>query len=89
MRTKSAPAFTPRLPRYGLAGLLLLGLLALLLWGQCGGTSGPNYELRVARVDSLAAPFAGAPPRLWPTARLRARCSSIMREPAGPDLLAY
>ncbi len=65
--------FTPHLPRYGPAGLLLLGLLALLLWGQCGGPSGPSYEVRVARVDSLAAPFAGAPPRLYLTIGLRSQ----------------
>ena len=51
-------------------GLGLLGLLAMLLWGQCGGTSGPSFEVRVARVDSLAAPFAGAPPRLHLLLRL-------------------
>jgi hypothetical protein len=47
--------------------LVLLGLLALLLWGQCGGASGPDYDVRVVRVDSLQAPFAGAPPRLYLT----------------------
>lgn len=50
------------------ATLGLLGLLALLLWGQCGsGSGGPSYAVRVAQVDSLAAPFAGAPPRLYLT----------------------
>jgi hypothetical protein len=53
--------------------LLLLGLLALLLWGQCGGPSGPSYEVRVARVDSLAAPFEGAPPRLYLTIGLHSQ----------------
>jgi hypothetical protein len=67
---------TTRLPTYGPASLLLLGLLSLLLWGQCGGTSGPSYEVRVARVDSLAAPFAGAPPRLHLTIGLQSQQGS-------------
>ncbi|MVN77336.1 hypothetical protein GO988_13455 [Hymenobacter sp. HMF4947] len=65
--------FTPRLPRPGSASLLLLGLVALLLWGQCGGRSGPDYAVRVVRVDSLRAPFAGAPPRLYLTLGLHNR----------------
>ena len=75
MSNKLAIVFTPRLPRYGPAGLVLLGLLALLLWGQCGNSSGggPSYAVRVARVDSLAAPFVGAPPRLYLTIGLHSQ----------------
>ncbi|UOQ96894.1 hypothetical protein MUN81_16805 [Hymenobacter sp. 5317J-9] len=72
------PVFQPvalivALRRLPLPGALLLGLLALLLWGACGN----QYQApaccgeRVVRVDSLAAPLPDAPPLLYLTLGLR------------------
>lgn len=54
--------------------LLLLGLLALLLWGQCGLLNHivpdqpiPHYSVRVVRVDSLAAVRSSKAPTLYLT----------------------
>ncbi|MFD2720775.1 hypothetical protein ACFST9_18785 [Hymenobacter monticola] len=59
--------------RLPLPSVLLLGLLALLLWGACNNSNdAPDCcGERVVRVDSLAAPFPGAPPRLYLTIGLR------------------
>jgi len=69
--SRFAPAFLRRSP-----GLLLLGLLALLLWGQCSltgsgrSTPAPNLFITVAQTDSLMAPTSGQPALLYLTLRL-------------------
>lgn len=72
-------ACLPSLLRLSSPNLLLLGTLALLLWGQCGSSSGPSFEVRVMRADSLAEPFAGAPPRLYLTIGLHSQESSAFK----------
>jgi hypothetical protein len=56
-----------------LPSLLLLSLLVLLLWGACNNSNDAPACCgeRVVRVDSLAALFPGAPPRLYLTIGLR------------------
>ena len=50
---------------------LLLGLVALLLWGQCsfrtngGSTPAPNLFITVAQTDSLSAPTPSRPAVLY------------------------
>lgn len=60
--------------RLPLPSLLLLGTLALLLWGQCNNND-PDAPAccgeRVVRIDSLAALLPGAPPVLYLTLGLR------------------
>lgn len=57
--------------RLSRARLLLFGLLALLLWGQCAilrlvlPNSEPKYSMHVVNVDSLVAASATGPPVLY------------------------
>jgi hypothetical protein len=59
--------------RLPFSSVLLLGLLALLLWGACNNSSDAPACCgeRVVRVDSLAALVPGTPPRLYLTMGLR------------------
>lgn len=59
--------------RWPFSSLLLLGILVLLLWGECSqnNESPACCGTRVVRVDSLAALLPGAPPKLYLTLGLR------------------
>jgi hypothetical protein len=64
----------PRAAARRLPALLALGLLALLLWGQCGLLNHiapdqpiPHYSVRVVRVDSLTAARSTKDPTLYLT----------------------
>lgn len=71
--------------RFSSPTVLLLGLVSLLLWGQCRLLDGheqtpfPRHSLRVVRTDSLSPASSGSPPKLYLTLGVRNKEGTPLR----------